>query len=167
MPEQSPQPLASATRKAWYLKWWIWLIGAAVVVGGVSAVINPPRTSQPTQSAAQPTQGPAQPSTSEAPAQPTPLDLEAFLTKSDVAFDGATLSARKALIYVPTKTSNEKAQQIANDAMLYICDHATQVGDGFPAANRVEVSDNVSPFSPNYEAADHPSGFATDEVCAG
>ena len=167
MSEQSPQPPASAPRKAWYMKWWVWLIAAAVVVGGVNAVNNPSSDGDPS-GAPQSTQDvPAQPTTSETPAQSAPLDLEAFLTRSGVAFDSARISARKAWIYVPTETTNEQAQQIANEAMLYICDHATQAGDSSPAANRVEVSDNVSIYAPNYNAAEHPSGFATDEVCQG
>ena len=167
MSEQSPQPPASAPRKAWYMKWWVWLVAAAVVVGGVSAVINPSGDGNPP-GASQPTQNvPAEPTASETPAQPAPLDLEAFLTGSGVAFDSARISARKAWIYVPTETTNEQAQQIANDAMLYICDHAAQAGDASPAANRAEVSDSVSIYSPDYNAADHPSGFATDEVCQG
>jgi hypothetical protein len=68
---------------------------------------------------------------------------------------------------VPTETTNEQAQQIANGAMLYICEHATQAGDSSPSANRVEVSDGVSPTSPDYNAADHPSGFAAQDVCEG
>ncbi|OAN29007.1 hypothetical protein A4X17_05315 [Plantibacter sp. H53] len=110
---------------------------------------------------------PATPTASETPAQVAPLDLEAFLTASGAEFESARLSARKAYIYVPTETTNEQAQMIATTAMLYICDHAVQAGEKFPVVNRVEVSDSVSPTSPDYNAAEHPSGFATDAVCAG
>jgi len=158
MSEQSPQPPA-APKKAWYLKWWVWLIAAVVVLGGVVTLINPSMVKV----SAIPSM-PA-PSVSATPTQPGPLDLAAFLTGSGVAFDDAQISARKALIYVPTETTNEQAQQIANDAMLYICHHAEEAGDPSPAANRVEVSDNVSIYSPGYNAADHPSGFATEDVC--
>lgn len=167
MPEQSPQPSASTPRKPWYMKWWAWLIAAAVVVGGVNAVINPSSDGSPSGTPQSTQDVPAEPATSETAAQPAPLDLEAFLTGSGVALDSAQISARKAGIYVPRETTNEQAQQIANEAMLYICDHATQAGDSSPAANRVEVSDNVSIYEPNYNAADHPSGFATDEICQG
>lgn len=162
MSEQSPQPPASAPKKAWYTKWWVWLIAAALVAGSISALINPNGDAKPS-AAPQSTQtAPA-----ETPPQPDPLDLERFLTESGVAFDSTSLSARKAYIYVPTETTNEQAQQIANDAMLYICDHATQSGDSSPAASRVEVSDGVSASTPGYSAAEHPSGFATEEVCKG
>jgi hypothetical protein len=167
MSEQSPQPPATAPRKAWYMKWWVWLVAAAIVVGGVNAVINPSGDENPS-GASQPTQDvPAVPTASEIPAQAAPLDLNAFLTSSGVAFDSARISARKAWIYVPTETTDEEAQQIAHDAMHFICDDAKQAGDKFPAANRVEVSDSVSINSPNYNAADHPSGFATEEICEG
>ncbi|WP_347756825.1 hypothetical protein [Agrococcus sp. ProA11] len=104
---------------------------------------------------------------SEPAAETAPLDLEAFLSESGVVFDSARFSGRKATIYVPTETTNEQAQRIAADAMLYICDHANQAGDGAPAANRVEVSDDVNRYSPGYDAADHPSGFATADICEG
>lgn len=159
MSEQSPQPPASAPRKAWYMKWWVWLVAAVVVIGGVGALVNPAGSDAPS-GASQPTQDVP----TESPTE-TPLDLEAFLTESGVAFDSAELSAGKAWIYVPTATTNEQAQQIANDAMHYICDYATRAGDKYPAANRVEVGDGVSINTPGYKAADHPSGFATDEVC--
>lgn len=166
MSEQSSQPPA-VPKRAWYLKWWVWLVAAIVVIGGVGALINPAGEEAPS-GVAQPTlSAPTEQSASDAPAHSAPLDLEAFLTESGVAFDSATLSGRKAVIYVPTATTNEQAQQIAHDAMLYICDHATQAGESSPAANRVEVSDDVSSYSPNYNAADHPSGFVTDEVCQG
>lgn len=165
MSEQSPQSPTSASRKPWYMKWWVWAVAAAVVVGGVNAVINPTGDGG-TSGVPQPTQT-AEPTASEIPASPAPLDLEAFLTESGVAFESARMFARKAVIYVPTETTNEQAQQIATDAMLYICDHAVRADDKFPAANRVEVSDDVSPASPDYDAADHPSGFANDEACQG
>lgn len=164
MSEQSPQPSAAPT-KAWHMKWWVWLIAALLITGSVSALINPSGDAGPS-TAPEPTQTtPAEPTASEAPAVPAPLDLEAFLTESGVTFESAHFSARKALIYVPTEATNEQAQQIANDAMLYICDHAAQAGDKFPAANRVEVADGVSATTPGYSAAEHPSGFATEEVC--
>lgn len=166
MSEQSHQRPASAPRKAWYTKWWVWLVAAVVVVGGVGAVINP--TSDGNAGVSQPTQNVHLARTaSGTPTELAPLDLEAFLTESGIAFESTRLSARKLMIYVTTETSNEQAQQIANDAMLYICDHATQAGDSSPAANRVEVSDGISVSSPNYNAADHPSGFATEEICEG
>ncbi len=164
MPEQPPQSSA-APKKAWYLKWWVWLIAAIVVIGGIGALINPEDGSSPS-GAIKPTEpAPAEPS--ETPPQVAPLDLEAFLTESGIAFESAELSARKAYIYVPTETTNEQAQQIADDAMLYICNHAAQAGDSAPAANRVEVSDGVSPATPDYDVDEHPSGFATDDVCDG
>ncbi|KXC06434.1 hypothetical protein [Microbacterium hominis] len=164
MSDQS-QPPASATGKAWYLKWWVWLIAAAVVIGGIGALVNPEgnETSAP---APEPSQN-TPPTEAETPTDVAPLDLEAFLTESGVAFESAEMSARKAYIYVPTETTNEQAQQIANDTMLHICDHAVQAGDSAPAANRVEVSDGVSPATPGYNANEHPSGFATDELCEG
>ena len=168
MSDQLPQPPVSAPRKAWYMKWWVWLIAAAVVFGGISAIINPPKTTQPADSAAQPSQTiAAEPTASETPTASAPLDLESFLTTSGVAFKSARIDASKAWIYVPTETTSEQAQQIANNAMLYICDQAKQAGKSFPAANRVEVTDGVSVSSPGYKAADHPSGFVTDEVCKG
>lgn len=166
MPEQSPQP-STAPNKAWYLKWWVWLIAVVVVIGGISAIVNPKGDGN-SSGAAQPTQtAPTDPVASETPAEAAPLDLEAFLTESGVAFESAKISARKAYIYVPTETTNQQAQQIAENAMLYLCDHATQAGDNLPAANRVEVSDSVSIHSEGYSAAEHPSGFATDDVCQG
>jgi len=163
MSEQSSPPPAASN--PWYLKWWVWLIAAFLVAGGISAIVNPNGTNT-TPAVAEPTQdAPTESAVSETPAEVAPLDLEAFLTQSGVTFDSAEISARKAYIYVPTETTNEQAQQIANDAMLYLCDYATQAGDSFPAANRVEVSDGVSPVSEGYHAADHPSGFATDELC--
>lgn len=167
MSNKSSQPSTSALRKAWYMRWWVWLIAVVLVAGGISALVNPSGdetfsgASEPMQTA------PAEPTASAPPTQTAALDLEAFLTESGVAFDSAKLSARKAYVYLPTEATNEQAQQIANDTMLYICDHAAQAGDSFPAANRVEVSDGVSPVSPDYSAADHPSGFATDDVCQG
>lgn len=166
MSEQSSQPSAFAPRNPWYMKWWVWLIAAAVVFGGISAIINPPQKSQPTPGAVQPTPTvPSVPTASKTPAAPAPLDLESFLTTSGVTFKSARIGAAKAWIYVPTGTNSEQAQQIANGAMLYICDQAKKAGDGFPAANRVEVSDGVSISTPGYNAADHSSGFATDEIC--
>lgn len=167
MSEKPNRPPSSAPKKAWYMKWWVWVIAAVVVVGGVGAVINPTGDG-PSSGAPEPTQNaPAAPTASGRPAQLEALDLHAFLTESGVAFESAAISAGKARIYVPTETTNEQAQQIANEAMLYICEHATQAGDSSPAANRVEVSDSVSVNSPDYDAADHPSGFATDDVCKG
>lgn len=164
---QQPSPPAAVPKKAWYLKWWVWLIAALLVIGGISALVNPNGDSNPL-TVTEPTQAtPTEPTVSETPAEVAPLDLEAFLAESGVAFDSAEISARKAYIYVPTETTNEQAQQIAEDAMLYLCDHAAQAGDNFPAANRVEVSDGVSPISSGYHAAEHPSGFATDDLCQG
>lgn len=154
-----PAPPSVSPKKPWYLRWWVWLIAAVVVVGVVSALLNPRGDGN--------APGASQPSASETPAQPAPLDLEAFLTGSGVAFDSAQISASKAVIYVPTETSNQQAQQVADDAMRYICAYATEAGDKYPAANRVEVSDSVSIYTPGYNAADHPSGFATDEICRG
>ncbi|WP_456286233.1 hypothetical protein M1D46_00450 [Microbacterium sp. JZ70] len=165
MSEQSSPPPAAS--KPWYLKWWVWLIAVFLVVGGISAIVNPNGTST-TPAVAEPTQdAPTEPTASETPAEVAPLDLEAFLAESGVTFESATISAGKAYIYVPTETTNEQAQQIANDAMLYLCDHAAQAGDSYPAANRVEVSDSVSIYSEGYHAAEHPSGFATDDICQG
>ncbi|MER7797617.1 hypothetical protein [Microbacterium sp. NPDC096154] len=164
---QQPSPPAAAPKKAWYLKWWVCLIAAFLVAGGISAIVNPTGTGSP-QTTAQPTQAaPAVSAASETPAEVAPLDLGAFLAESGVTFDSVSLSAGKAYIYVPTETTNELAQQIAEEAMLYLCDHAAQAGDNFPAANRVEVSDGVSPLTSGYSAAEHPSGFATDDVCRG
>ena len=85
--------------------------------------------------------------------------------------DGPTLRAAVQQERTHPRRSTEfvrgQAQQIAENAMLYLCDHATQAGDNFPAANRVEVSDSVSIHSEGYSAAEHPSGFATDDVCQG
>lgn len=165
MSEQSPQTSAPVQAKAWYMKWWVWVIAALLVAGSVSALMNPSGDADPS-TAPDPMQTtPAEPTTSETPAESAPLDLEAFLNESGVTFESIRMSARKAVVQVPTATTNEQAQQIANDAMLYICDHATQSGDKFPAANRVEVTDGVSASTPGYIAAEHPSGFATEEVC--
>lgn len=162
MPDQS----ATSPGKPWYTKWWVWLIAGVLVVGGISALVNP-SGEQPT-TAVEPTQtAPAEPAPSSTAAEPAPLDLEAFLTDSGVDFESARLSARKVVIYVPTATTNEQAQQIAADTMRYVCEHAEQAGDKHPAANRVEVSDSVSRNTAGYNAADHPSGFATDDVCEG
>ncbi len=166
MSEQPSSP-AVVPKKPWYLKWWVWLIAAFLVVGGISAIVNPNGDDNPP-AAAEPTQKAAtEPTASETPAEVAPLDLEAFLTESGVTFDSVSLSAGKAYIYVPTETTNEQAQQIAEEAMLYLCDHAAQAGDNFPAANRVEVSDGVSPLTSGYSAAEHPSGFVTGDVCEG
>ncbi|MCS3844783.1 hypothetical protein [Microbacterium sp. AK031] len=147
------------------MKWWVWLIAALIAAGGISALINPSGDMDPS-AASQPTQtDPTGPSTPLPAAESAPLDLEAFLNESGIAFESVSMSARKAVIYVPIETSNEQAQQIANDAMLYVCKHAAETGESAPAANRVEVSDGVSPASPDYDAAEHPSGFATEEVC--
>lgn len=160
MSEQSPQSPASAPEKPWYMKWWVWAIAAVLVVGGINAVINPSQGNL--SGAPQPTQSvPAEPTASETPAQAAPLDLEAFLTGAGVAFDKVQMSPRKVLVYVPTETSREQAQQIANDAMLYMCAHAKQP-PGF-----VKVDDNVSIYTPNYHAADHPIAYAQDEICQG
>lgn len=70
MSEQSPQPQASAPPKPWYMKWWVWLIAAALVVGGVSALINPNRGTTPS-AAPQPTRSvPTESTPSETPTQP-------------------------------------------------------------------------------------------------
>ncbi|GAT74866.1 hypothetical protein MHM582_3374 [Microbacterium sp. HM58-2] len=167
MSDQSPPPAAAAPKKAWYLKWWVWAVAAALMVGGVGALTNQggdvgaPGTPDARETAA------AEPTASAEPTEIAPLDLTAFLTESGVTFENARISARKAYIYVPSATTNEQAQQIANTAMQYICDHAAKAGDEAPAANRVEVSDSVSPASPGYDAAKHPSGYATDELCEG
>jgi|GEM_PF-6971816 len=47
MTEQSPQPQAVTPKKPWYLKWWVWLIAAVVVIGGIGALINPEDTDIP------------------------------------------------------------------------------------------------------------------------
>jgi len=39
MSEQSSPPPAAS--KPWYLKWWVWLIAAFLVAGGISAIVNP------------------------------------------------------------------------------------------------------------------------------
>lgn len=165
MSEQSPQPPASAPKKAWYMKWWVWLIAAVLVIGSASALINPSNDAAPSATPQSTQTATATPTPSGDPAQLEPLDLEGFLTGSGVVFDSASMSAGKAYIYMPTATTNEQAQQIANETMQYVCDYATQAGDEFPAVNRVEVSDGVSANTPGYNTADHPSGFATEEVC--
>lgn len=155
---------SAPSSKPWYMKWWAWLIAGVLVIGGIGALVNP-SGEQPT-TAVQPTQTtPAEPAPSASAPAPAPLDLEAFLTESGIDFDSVSLSARKVYIYVPTETTNEQAQQIATDAMRYVCEHAEQAGDKHPAANRVEVSDSVSPNSAGYDAAEHPSGFATEDAC--
>jgi hypothetical protein len=158
------QPAAS--KKAWYLKWWVWLIAALVVIGGIGALINPggDGTTEPTASTQTPS---SDPTPSETPTEVAPLDIEAFLTDTGVTFKSAKIAARKAYVYVPTETTNEQAQQIAEDTMTYVCAYAKSAGDKFPAVNRVEVSDGVSPVTKAYHAADHPSGFATDDTCQG
>ncbi|WP_144880826.1 hypothetical protein [Microbacterium paraoxydans] len=72
MSEQSPQPPTSAPPKPWHMKWWVWLIAAALVVGGVSALINPNGGTTPS-AAPQPTRP--------APTESTPSET---LTQSDV-----------------------------------------------------------------------------------
>lgn len=163
MSEQSPQA-ASAPEKPWYLRWRVWLIAVLIVVGGISAVLNPPEPTPTPQSAANESI-PADPNASQTPAEPAPLNLEAYLSDSGVVFDSVEITGRKAFIYVPSETTNEQAQRIADETMLHICEHAVEAGDSFLAANRVGVSDGVSPLTPGYVAADHPSGLATEEVC--
>jgi len=161
MADPRPQP-AAESRKAWFRRWWVWLIAALVLVGGISNLINPPGDGGPAETAS-PSQGATvDPSPVGTPAQ---LDLVAFLTDSNIVFESAQLSARKAVVRVPTETTNEEAAQIAEDVMLHICDHAAQTGASAPAANRVEVSDSVSIYSEGYDAAAHSSGFATDAIC--
>ncbi len=41
MTEQSPQNPAAAPPKPWYMKWWVWLIAAVVVIGGIDVLVNP------------------------------------------------------------------------------------------------------------------------------
>lgn len=33
---------SSKPAKPWYLKWWVWLVAAFVVAGGIGAIVNPP-----------------------------------------------------------------------------------------------------------------------------
>ncbi|MDN3310533.1 hypothetical protein QWJ90_06290 [Microbacterium oryzae] len=164
MSEQQPQSSA-VQKKAWYLKWWVLLIAAFLIAGGIGAAVNPSGDVTPAAIAEPRQRDLTEPNVAETPAAVAPLDLEKFLTESGFTFDSVSMSAGKAYIYVPTETTNELAQKIGNDAMLYLCDHAAQAGDNFPAANRVEVSDGISPVSEGYHAVDHPSGFATDDIC--
>lgn len=166
MSNQIPPSPPSVPKRAWYLRWWVWLIAVVVVAGGISAAVNPRGATDSTPGVAQTNQTVSPlPLVSATPAVVAPLDLAGFLTKKGVSFDAARVSGQKALIYVPTKTTDKEAEQVARDAMTYICDYAKEAGDDLPVANRVEVSDSVSPFSPGYDAADHPSGFATDSIC--
>jgi hypothetical protein len=95
MSEQSLQPAASAPKKAWYMRWWVWLIAAVLVVGGIGSLINPSSDADPS-AAPQPQTESAEPTASEPRAALAPLDLERFLTDSGLAFDSATMSAGKA-----------------------------------------------------------------------
>lgn len=84
MSEQSPQPPASAPTKPWYQRWWVWVIAAALVVGGIGALIDPKGDTTPS-AAPRPTQtAPAEPTPSAAPAQP---DVEVIYAKNEAIND--------------------------------------------------------------------------------
>lgn len=167
MSEQSPQPAATMPKKAWYMKWWVWLIAVVLVIGGIGALIDPSGTAS-TAGESTPINTPIstpEPAASETPDTPkyaSRPELERFLTEAGVVFDDLQVSARKVVIYVPTETTREQAQQIANDAMLFLCAN-TQSPPGF-----VKTDDQVSIATPGYSAADHPITYAQEEdVCAG
>ena len=150
--------------KAWYLKWLVWLIVAAVVISGIGAFVNP-KGSGDSALAPEPTQS-TTPTGADPPTEVAPLDLVAFLPELGIAVESVEMSARKAYIYLQTETTKEQAQQIAIDAMRYICDHAVQYGCSPSAASRMAISDGASPATPGYDVDECPFGFATDDVCA-
>lgn len=39
-----PTPVQQKTQKPWYMKWWVWLIAAILVIGGIGAIFNPAPT---------------------------------------------------------------------------------------------------------------------------
>ncbi len=148
--------------KAWYRRWWIWLLAAVVLIGGVGNLLDPGADSADPE-AIEPAPGaslePSPSGTAQAP------DLARFLADAGIPFSDAEVLARKAIIFVPAETTNEQAAQIAEDAMLYFCGHATRAGESAPLVNRVEVTDGVSPMTPGYDAASHPAGFASEQLC--
>jgi hypothetical protein len=34
-------PQTQPTKKPWYMKWWVWLIGAFLLIGVIGAIVNP------------------------------------------------------------------------------------------------------------------------------
>ncbi|GAA2910594.1 hypothetical protein JOD62_001691 [Microbacterium keratanolyticum] len=165
MSEQS-QAQAPAPEKPWYMKWWVWLIAVVLVIGGIGALIDPSSTASPAGEST-PINTPIitpkpEPSASpDAPKYASRPELERFLAEAGVVFDDLQVSARTVVIYVPTETARDQAQQIANDAMLFLCAN-TQSPPGF-----VKTDDRVSIATPGYSAADHPITYAQGEdVCA-
>lgn len=158
----APSQQSSIASKPWYMKWWVWLIAAAVAIGGISALINPSGSpaGQRTQSGvAAPAESPT-PITSDIPKYASRPELEQFLAESGVTYDDIQVSARKVLIYLPSETSRDDAQRIANEAMQYLCVN-TQSPPGY-----VKTDDQVSPATPGYSAADHPITYAqAEDVC--
>lgn len=69
MPEQSPQSPAAAPPKPWYLKWWVWLIAAVVVIGGIGALVNPEPSETPADEPDTEQAAPAEAEEATAPAQ--------------------------------------------------------------------------------------------------
>lgn len=65
---------ASTAGKPWHMKWWVWLIAALVVIGGIGALVNP---EAPETTASDPTPS--------VPSSPEPTESEAPF---EVIYDG-------------------------------------------------------------------------------
>lgn len=48
-------PQTQPAKKPWYMKWWVWLIGAFLLIGLISAVVNPNRGDDGADAAPSPT----------------------------------------------------------------------------------------------------------------
>ncbi len=98
MTEQSPQSPAVAPPKPWYMKWWVWLIAAVVVIGGIGALVNPEGIEAPAGEANAEQTAPAETQEATAPAQDEAIyeaneAINSFVMAFNVSFPDQALTS--------------------------------------------------------------------------